>query len=174
MIRIMNRTFLLTVLALAFSAQSYGQDASHGMKLTSTAFAEGQAIPKLYTCDGKNVSPPLAWTGVPAAAKVLALMVDDPDAPGGDFTHWIVFNLPPSTHSLPEGAKLASQGLNDFAKLGYGGPCPPNGRHRYIFHLYALDSWPKEFTKPSRTKLDVALQKGHVLAETALMGTYQR
>jgi Raf kinase inhibitor-like YbhB/YbcL family protein len=114
---------------------------------------------------------------VPAAAKRLVLVVDDPDAPGGLFTHWIVFDLTPSPSALPEGVKPAggiSQGINDFGKAGYGGPCPPKGRHRYVFHLFALESWPDGLTQPSRAKLDAALQKGHVLARTTLTGTYQR
>jgi Raf kinase inhibitor-like YbhB/YbcL family protein len=177
----MLRSSLLSALACALAiaapgAPAHAQNAAHGMKITSTAFAEGQPIPKRYTCDGENVSPPLAWSGVPAAARRLVLVVDDPDAPGGLFTHWIVFNLPPSTADLPGGVKPAgiSQGLNDFGKPGYGGPCPPNGRHRYVFHLFALESWPEGLNQLSRTKLDAALQRGHVLAQTALTGTYQR
>jgi hypothetical protein len=177
----MRRSSLLAALALAVAvpaASAHAQKAGP-LKLTSTAFAEGQPIPKRYTCDGENVSPPLAWSGVPAATKRLVLVVDDPDAPGGLFTHWIVFNLPPSTSTLPEVVKPAanqgiSQGTNDFGKPGYGGPCPPKGRHRYVFHLFALESWPDGLTQPSRAKLDAALQKGHVLAQTALTGTYQR
>lgn len=170
---------LVFALALAVAAPGSGEDPSHGLKITSTAFAEGQPIPKRYTCDGENVSPPLAWTGVPAAAARLVLVVDDPDAPGGLFTHWIVFDLPPSTSTLPEGVKPAgnqgiNQGINDFGKVGYGGPCPPKGRHRYVFHLFALESWPKELAKLSRTKLNAALQTGRILAQTTLMGTYQR
>jgi Raf kinase inhibitor-like YbhB/YbcL family protein len=178
----MLRSSLLSALALIVAVAvpegpAHAQNAGHGMKITSTAFAEGQPIPKRYTCDGENVSPPLAWSGVPAAAKGLVLVVDDPDAPGGLFTHWIVFNLPPSTSSLPEGVKPAggiSQGTNDFGKAGYGGPCPPKGRHRYVFHLFALESGLDGLTQPSRAKLDAALEKGHVLARTALTGTYQR
>ena len=117
------------------------------MQLTSTAFTEGQPIPAKYTCEGKNVSPPLKWSGVPAGAKALALIADDPDAPVGTWVHWVLFDLPPGASELAEDlAKSqhvagATQGLNDFKHLGYGGPCPPPGKpHRYFFKLYALDT----------------------------------
>lgn len=146
------------------------------LKITSPAFGEGQPIPKPFTCDGANASPPLEWSGVPAGAKALALIVDDPDAPSGLFTHWIVVNLPPHTSSLPEGAKAlpagSGQGVNDFGKVGYGGPCPPKGRHRYVFHLYATDALCSS-PKPSRLQVDVFLRK-HTLGQGSLMGTYQR
>jgi len=148
-------------------------------KLASRAFANGEAIPKRFTCDGKNVSPPLAWTGAPAGSQSFALVVDDPDAPAGTFTHWIVFNLPAGTSSLAPrmtAAKLppdAGQGLNDFGKPGYGGPCPPSGEHRYIHHLYALDTKLTGLSQPRRQQIDEAL-KGHVLGETTLLGKYAR
>lgn len=161
---------LTCALILTVVSECRGENAGGAMALTSTAFAAGQAIPKRYTCDGDNVSPPLAWSGAPAAAKSLVLIVDDPDAPGGTFTHWIVFNLPPATRSLPEAMKAlpagAGQGVND------GGPCPPRGRHRYVHQLYALDSR-LSLEKPTRKQIDAALQ-GHVLARATLMGTYQR
>jgi Raf kinase inhibitor-like YbhB/YbcL family protein len=151
------------------------------MQLTSTAFTEGGAIPATYTCDGKNVSPPLQWSGVPAGAKSLALIADDPDAPAGTWVHWVLYDLPataaelsedvPKSQYVPAGAK---QGLNDFRHLGYGGPCPPPGKpHRYFFKLYALDTTLD--LKPGATKQDVerAIDK-HVLAQAQLMGTYKR
>ncbi len=166
----------LVAVVFFFNAQSRGDAAVSTLKITSPVFSEGQPIPKLFTCDGANASPPLEWSGVPAGAKALALIVDDPDAPSGLFTHWIVINLPPETKSLPEGAKAlpagSEQGTNDFGKVGYGGPCPPKGRHRYFFHLYALDARDPE-AKPSRLKVDVFLRK-HTLAQGSLMGTYQR
>src|SRR5262249_55269963 len=118
------------------------------MQVTSTAFREGETIPKPHTGDGKDVSPPLSWSGVPEGAKSLALICDDPDAPVGDWVHWVLFNLPPETRSLSEGVsgkagmpKGARQGNNDFKKPGYGGPAPPKGKpHRYFFKLYALDT----------------------------------
>jgi Raf kinase inhibitor-like YbhB/YbcL family protein len=151
------------------------------MQLTSTAFTEGGAIPLQHTCDGSNVSPPLKWSGVPAGARSLALIADDPDAPAGTWTHWVLFDLPagvtelaenqPATQYLPGNAK---QGLNDFRRLGYGGPCPPQGKpHRYFFKLYALDTLLD--LKPGASKEDVerAMEK-HILAQAQLMGTYQR
>ena len=148
-------------------------------KLASRAFANGEAIPRRFTCDGKNVSPPLAWSGAPAATQSFALIVDDPDAPGGTFTHWILFNLPAGTQllrpamkasKLPPGAAL---GVNGFGKEGYGGPCPPSGEHRYIHHLYALDTTLGSLDKPNRQQIDAALT-GHVLGEATLIGKYAR
>jgi Raf kinase inhibitor-like YbhB/YbcL family protein len=172
--------FILTLgFVLSFLTESRAENASGGFSLTSTAFAAGQPIPKRYTCDGENVSPPLAWSGAPAAAKSFVLIVDDPDAPGGTFTHWLVFNLPPTAKSLPEGLKPAAlpagaaEGVNGFGKADYGGPCPPKGRHRYVHQLYALDTRLSGLTRPTRKELDAALQ-GHVLARATLMGTYQR
>jgi Raf kinase inhibitor-like YbhB/YbcL family protein len=169
---------LSAVVATCLAAERAGKD---HMQLTSTAFAEGAAIPAKHTCDATNVSPPLKWSGAPAGAKSLALIVDDPDAPGGTWVHWVLFDLPPGTTELPEDlpksqyvAGGAKQGLNDFRHLGYGGPCPPRGKaHRYFFKLYALDAMLD--LKPGATKKDVehAMEK-HVLAEARLMGTYQR
>ena len=151
------------------------------MQLTSTAFAEGAPIPAKYTCDEKNLSPPLKWSGVPETAKSLALLADDPDAPVGTWTHWVVYDLPPKTSELPEdvtkGQNVSGgghQGLNDFKHLGYGGPCPPPGKpHRYFFKLYALDAMLE--LKPGATKKEVerAIEK-HVIAQGQLMGTYKR
>ena len=151
------------------------------MQLTSPAFSEGSAIPSKYTCDEKNLSPPLKWSGVPAEAKSLALIADDPDAPVGTWVHWVLFDLTASTTELGEGqAKSqhltggATQGLNDFKHLGYGGPCPPAGKpHRYFFKLYALDK--KLDLKPGVTKKDVErAMETHILATAQIMGTYQR
>lgn len=151
------------------------------MQLTSTAFQEGASIPAKYTCDGQDVSPPLAWSGVPDGAKSLALICDDPDAPGGTWVHWVLYNLPatvtelaekvPTSEVLPNGAR---QGITDFKRTGYGGPCPPRGRpHRYYFKLYALDV--ELQLKPRATKKDVvSAMQGHVLSEGQLMATYQR
>src|SRR5205085_10030512 len=133
------------------------------MKITSKAFNDGAEIPSKYTCDGENVSPPLAWDGAPDTAKSLALIVHDPDAPAGDWVHWVVFHLPPSvselqehvppSESLPNGAM---QGRNDFKKIGYGGPCPPSGSHRYLFRLYALDTALPLHSGATRQDLDKA------------------
>jgi len=151
------------------------------MNMTSSALASGQPIPQKYTCQGDDISPPLAWTDVPAGAKGLALIAEDPDAPMGTWVHWVVYDLPPTATGLPENVAPtqyitgnAKQGLNDFHRLGYGGPCPPPGKpHRYYFKLYALDRTLD--LKPGATKKEVeAAMKGHVLAEGQLMGTYQR
>ncbi len=147
------------------------------MQLTSTAFTEGAAIPARYTCDGRNVSPPLKWSGAPVGTRSLALIVDDPDAPSGAWVHWILYDVAPSVSELPEDLAVAGgakQGLNDFRHLGYGGPCPPAGKsHRYFFKLYALDSLLD--LKPGLTKKDLesAMAK-HILAHGQLMGVYQR
>lgn len=155
------------------------------LPLTSPAFAEGAAIPKVFTCDGKDISPPLAWSGVPASTRELALLCDDPDAPRGTWTHWILFNVPPQVTGLPEAVPAASraksgepqtpapQGKNDFGKNGYGGPCPPSGTHRYVFRLFALDTHLPPEAGASRKALLQAIQ-GHVLAEGKLVGTYAR
>ncbi|MBV9210211.1 MAG: YbhB/YbcL family Raf kinase inhibitor-like protein [Acidobacteria bacterium] len=150
------------------------------MKMSSSAFADGQPMPSKYTCDGENISPPLKWEGVPEKAKTLALFVVDPDAPGGRFTHWVLFNLSATAKELPEKipaepqpAGVASQGTNDFKKLGYGGPCPPTGTHHYIFKLYALDSELTLNANANREDLLNAMQ-GHILAQGQLTGTYEK
>ena len=150
------------------------------LQITSSAFAEGQLIPKKYSCDGENVSPPLAWSGVPPEASTLALIADDPDAPAGTWTHWIVFNLPASATGLPEAVaatnKLengALQGTNSYRKVGYGGPCPPGGTHRYYFRLYALDA-PLTLSNGATAKDVQAAMQGHILATAELMGRYKR
>jgi Raf kinase inhibitor-like YbhB/YbcL family protein len=161
------------------SANASAQQKS-GLKLTSTSFKEGEAIPRGYTCDGANVSPSLEWTGVPKTAKTIAIIADDPDAPSGTFVHWILFNLPadglglientPQTETLNGGGV---QGKNDFGKVGYGGPCPPSGTHRYFFKFYALDG--ELPLKPGATRDEVEkAMEGHIVAQAQLMGTYSR
>ncbi|RMH08046.1 MAG: YbhB/YbcL family Raf kinase inhibitor-like protein [Nitrospirae bacterium] len=149
--------------------------------LTSSAFQEGAFIPKKYTCEGPDVSPPLQWQGVPQGTRSLALICDDPDAPMGTWVHWVLFNIPPTETSLPEGVPPqetfrsgAIHGINDFRRVGYGGPCPPPGKpHRYYFKLYALDT--VLHLKPRATKAQVVTAtKGHILAEAQLMGRYGR
>lgn len=137
-------------------------------------------IPKEETCDGANHSPQLAWSSAPEKTKSFALIADDPDAPGKTWVHWVVFNLPPSARGLPENvppqetiAGGGKQGTNDFGKLGYGGPCPPSGTHRYYFKLYALDVELPLDSSATKDKLLKAME-GHVLAEGQLMGKYQR
>ncbi|MBD2596501.1 YbhB/YbcL family Raf kinase inhibitor-like protein [Nostoc spongiaeforme FACHB-130] len=147
------------------------------MKLASTAFTANAFIPTKYTCDGNDISPPLTWNDVPKDAQSIALIVDDPDAPGETFVHWVVYDLPATVSQVPE--KIASQdlpgiqGKNDFGKLGYGGPCPPNGTHRYFFKLYALDKKLGLITGATKEQVLNAM-KGHVLAEAELIGKYSR
>jgi Raf kinase inhibitor-like YbhB/YbcL family protein len=152
----------------------------NAMKLTSSAFAEGEMIPAKYTCDGDNVSPPLKWEGVPEKARTLALFVVDPDAPGGRFTHWVLYNLSASAKELPENippekqpASVARHGTNSFNKIGYGGPCPPSGTHRYFFKLYALDAELALDAGATREDLLNAMQ-GHILAQGDLTGKYEK
>lgn len=151
--------------------------------LMSESFDDGRDIPQTYTFDGDNVSPPLAWSDVPTHTKSLVLIVDDPDAPDPAapqrvWTHWLLYNLPPETNSLPEAVKPVDlppgtrEGLNDWKQTGYGGPRPPIGRHRYFHTLYALDSVLPNLGQASRGEVEKAM-KGHVLAEARLMGLYE-
>ncbi|MGD0361157.1 MAG: YbhB/YbcL family Raf kinase inhibitor-like protein [Bryobacteraceae bacterium] len=148
-------------------------------KLIVPAFAAGGIIPKLHTCEGADISPSLEWTGEPAATRSLALILDDPDAPGGTWNHWLLYDLSPSLRSLPQGykpGKPALSGTNDFDRPGYGGPCPPKGRgpHRYFFKLCALDVASLGLRAGARrNQIDKAL-RGHVLAEADYMGRYER
>lgn len=145
------------------------------IQITSSAFTEGGNIPKLYTCDDQNISPPLAWTGVPTNTMSLALIMDDPDASSGTWVHWLLYNLSANLISLEQGKNGGgTDGKNDFNKIGYGGPCPPRGsNHRYIVKLYALDS--NLDLKSGATKAQVEnAMKGHILAQGQLMGRYGR
>ncbi len=163
------------------------------IKLRSTAFADGGMIPQRFTCDGSDRSPDLSWSGVPENSRTLALICDDPDAPAGTWSHWVVFNLPAQVTGLKEGVPAservpntsmeesspagsdrdATQGKNDFGKLGYGGPCPPGGTHRYFFRLYALDARLELGPEATRANVLKAI-KGHILAEGRLIGKYTR
>lgn len=151
------------------------------IRVTSPAFQDGTDIPRRYTCDGDDLSPELHWDELPAAAQSIALICDDPDAPGGDWVHWVLYNLPPRTTMLSAGVPVqasladgAQQGKNDFHRLGYGGPCPPPGKpHRYFFRLYALDRAVALPAGASKAELLRAMQ-GHVIAEGQLMGRYGR
>ncbi len=171
----MNSFFALLVFsALPFTAMAQIAPESV-MKLTSTDFGDGGNIPKRFTCDDENISPSLQITGVPAAAKSLALIVDDPDAPRGTFTHWLVWSLPPDTKEFVTGAAPAGavQGSNDAGKTGYAGPCPPSGQHRYYFKLYALDV-PVTLPAGSPRKALEKAMEGHVLNQAVLLGRYAR
>ena len=149
------------------------------MQITSTAFAPNAEIPSAHTCEGADRSPALAWTGVPARARSLALIVEDPDAPDPKspkmiWVHWILFNIPPTTTGLAEGASPPAgthEGLNDWKQPGWRGPCPPIGRHRYFFKLFALDAALPALRHPTKAMLEEAMQ-GHVLAKAELVGTY--
>jgi len=150
------------------------------MKLTSASFKEGEMIPRQHTCDGPNFSPQLSWTEVPPKTKSLALICDDPDAPAGTWVHWVIFNIPVSVPELPENvlktttiSNGALQGMNDFRQIGYGGPCPPGGTHRYFFKLYALDTILNLEAGKAKTDTLKAIE-GHLLAEAQLMGRYKR
>jgi Raf kinase inhibitor-like YbhB/YbcL family protein len=143
--------------------------------LESTAFGHAQPIPDRYTCDGEDLSPALRWTDAPEEARSLALVVDDPDAPSGVFTHWVAWGLDPGGGGLAEGEAAPSEGKNDFGTVGYGGPCPPpgHGRHRYVFRLYALDSELDLESGAGKADLERAIE-GHVLTTAELVGTYER
>jgi Raf kinase inhibitor-like YbhB/YbcL family protein len=150
------------------------------IKITSSVFTEGSMIPNRYTCDAEDVSPDLAWTGVPEGTKSLAIICDDPDAPMGTWVHWVLFNLPPDINELHAEIPLektlkngARHGKNDFGRFGYGGPCPPSGTHRYFFKLYALDTRIKLESGITKAQLLEAMN-GHILDEGQLMGKYKR
>ncbi len=151
-----------------------------GIKITSPAFSEGNMIPEKYTCDGQDVSPPLLWESGPEETKSVALINDDPDAPAGTWVHWVIFNIPPNTRNLEEHIPLhktlsngAKQGTNDFRRIGYGGPCPPGGTHRYYFKIYALDTMLDLDEGATKAQLLKAME-GHILDEGQLMGKYSR
>jgi Raf kinase inhibitor-like YbhB/YbcL family protein len=151
-------------------------------KLTCSAFAAGGEIPTKYTCDGQDLSPPLAWSGVPAKAKSLVLIVDDPDAPDPaapqmTWVHWVLYNIPPSASALAEGAgQLPAgtlHGVNDWQRAAYGGPCPPIGRHRYFHKLYALDTVLPDLGRPSKAQLEAQIER-HIIGRAELIGVYQK
>jgi Raf kinase inhibitor-like YbhB/YbcL family protein len=155
-----------------------------GLTLSSPAFVAGGEIPELFTCEGPDLSPALDWTGVPEEAQSLVLIVDDPDAPDPKapkmtWVHWVLYNLPPTTRGLAQAVNPRDlpagthQGTNDWKRTGYGGPCPPIGRHRYFHKLYALDTVLGDLKRPKKAALEQAM-RGHVLAETALVGTYRK
>jgi Raf kinase inhibitor-like YbhB/YbcL family protein len=155
-----------------------------GFALASPAFAPGGDIPALFTCEGSDLSPALEWTGLPASVKSLVLIVDDPDAPDPKapkmtWVHWVLYNLPPTAHGLSQGVASGDlppgtrEGTNDWKRTGYGGPCPPIGRHRYFHKLYALDTMLPDLGPATKAEVEAAM-KGHVLAQAQLMGTYQK
>lgn len=181
----------LTTLVAATAHAATTERASHAAKekpmsfqITSPAFAENGDIPNTHTCEGRDLSPPLSWSGAPAGTKSLALIVDDPDAPDPrapkmTWVHWVLYDLPADARTLPEGTVPKSlphgthEGLNDWKQTGWRGPCPPVGKHRYFFKLYALDAVLPDLKKPTKAALERAME-GHVLAHTELVGRYQK
>jgi len=173
----------LAVILLASILMTVCGGGAMALTLNSSAFKQNGHIPSKYTCEGENTSPPLAWEGVPDGTKSLVLIIDDPDAPDPNapkmvWVHWVVYNMPPDTKSLPENAGKAGLpqgavlGLNDFKKTEYGGPCPPIGRHRYFHKLYAVDDT-FDLRSGTKSQIERAMQ-GHVLANAELIGTYQK
>lgn len=174
---------MVLIFALVLSSSARTKESEARMQISSSSFTHQGQIPEKFTCEGADTSPPLAWNGVPPTAKSLALIVDDPDAPDPSapkttWVHWVLYNLSPQTTSLGEGASTrlpqgARDGLNDWKKPGYGGPCPPIGRHRYFFKLYALDVVLPDLGKTTKADLLKAMQ-GHVVASAELVGTYEK
>ncbi len=173
----LSRTATLAVVGLGVLLVGAG---GVKMELKSKAFEPGGLIPAKYTCDGEDISPPLNWSDIPAGTKTFALISDDPDAPVGTWVHWVIWNIPTSARALDENlAKSASlpnsakQGTTDFRRIGYGGPCPPSGTHRYFFKLYALDTMLDLPASTTKKDLEKAMQ-GHILAQAELIGKYRR
>jgi len=163
---------LLILMSVVFAAIAFAQPGGKRMHVSSPAFTPNGIIPVIFTCEGEDINPALHIENIPAAAKELALVVTDPDAPGGVFTHWVVYNIP-VTETIAENSVPGKQGLNDFGKFDYGGPCPPRGAHRYIFTVYALDASISLPEGVHKKKLETAM-KGHSIAQEELVGYYQR
>jgi hypothetical protein len=187
-LRMRDATHNLIGLSVAFALPSgvaYAAERNKTMELTSSAFAQNTDIPSQHTCEGNDQSPPLTWSGVPAGTKSLALIVDDPDAPDPaapkvTWVHWVLYNIPPDTPGIAAGQSRASEwppgtrdGLNDWQREGYGGPCPPIGRHRYFHKLYALDTVLPVRQPATKAALEKAMQ-GHILAKGELVGVYRK
>ncbi len=177
-------TIILIVLILFLPQSRFSQQKQKGggmeIKIESGAFNDGGFIPSKYTCDGNNVSPDLKWSGVPSGVKSFAIINDDPDAPSGDWVHWVLYNIPGDVTEIKENIPPEKifpngmiHGINDFRKYGYGGPCPPSGIHRYYFKLYALDILLKPLPGMTKNNLLAAMQK-HIIAEGHLMGKYKK
>ena len=180
-----KRSFIVSI-ALIFYGISmlYAQEVKNMMELTSPSFKNQKGIPKQFTCQGEDISPELKWSGIPDGTKSLALIVDDPDAPDPahprmTWVHWVLYNIPATANSLSEGIKDAElpegtlQGLNDWKRTSYGGPCPPIGQHRYFHKLYALNIVLTDLGQPTKEKLEKAM-KGHVISKAELIGLYQK
>src|SRR6266496_364898 len=170
----MQKAIIAGALAVALAAIVSFAAGGAKMKITSSAFQQSGNIPSKFSCDGANTNPPLQISDVPPEAKSLVLVVDDPDAPSGLFTHWMLWNISPQNNTIAEGSTPKGvHGTNDFGKSGYGGPCPPSGTHRYYFKIFALDRELELSAGAKRSQLDAAM-KGHVVAQGELMGRYAR
>jgi len=174
--------FLSGLLVAVSPIIAEGAPMTQHFTLNSSSYKDNGGMPVRFTCDGDDTSPPLAWSGAPTGTRSFALILDDPDAPDPTapqmtWVHWVLYDIPASIHSLPQGGSKqlpagTREGLNDWKRTGYGGPCPPIGRHHYFHTLYALDVVLPDLHTPSKAKLEAAMQ-GHILAETQLIGTYQ-
>ena len=164
---------VISSLLAILSSESAGKTMK--LDVSSSAFSEGQSIPEKYTCDGQNVSPPIQWSAAPANTKSIAIICEDPDAPSGTFTHWVLYDVPGTAKELAEGSSGGGkEGVNGFGKKGYGGPCPPpGGAHRYYFRVYALETTSLGNAGSSKDEVTADMQ-GHILAQGELMGTYKR
>ncbi len=185
----MRRTWTLLVVAIFLPINAAALDLLKGeltmaLSLESSAFTHEGEIPSVHTCEGRDVSPALSWTGIPDGTRTLALIVDDPDAPDPaapkmTWVHWVLYNIPASARELSQGVAPAHlpagtmEGVNDWKRTGFGGPCPPIGRHRYYHKLYALDTELPDLGTPTKVRLEEAMA-GHILAEAVLMGTYEK
>jgi len=179
---LISAVLVTTLFFTYFNVPASSDKRRNTMKITSKAFSHMDSIPRKYTCDGEDISPPISWEGVPEGTKSLALIVDDPDAPDPrapkmTWVHWVLYNIPPNTKGLEEDIDVLPEGtlegLNDWKRTGYGGPCPPIGRHRYFFKLYALDIMLPDLKMPTKKAVEEAM-KGHVLERAELIGTYER
>ncbi len=178
----MRRWFIVLLLALSACAPASlpPMEVSMTLSVTSSAFHNGQPIPAIYSCKGDDTSPALMWDVPPVGTKSFALIMDDPDAPGGTWVHWVIYNIPASSRGLQAAAPTKAQlsdgslnGVNSWKKLGYGGPCPPSGTHRYYFKLYALDTMLSLSSSANKEKL-LSTMQGHILAQGELMGTFSK
>jgi len=172
--------FLTGALLTASLVLGQAEVAVKKIEVRSSAFGEGERIPSEFTCDGANVSPPIVWSGIPPHTQSIAIIVDDPDVPSGDWAHWVIYDLPPSLMGIQAGAPASEklpaggiQGRTNFGRIGYGGPCPPKGAHRYFFKVYTLDAMLHLKSGATKKELLEAM-RGHVLGEGALMGRYER
>jgi len=174
---------MLCCISLVATRWVHAKEENMSLILKSTAFTHEGEIPSKYTCQGEDIAPALQWEGVPEGTKSLVLIVDDPDAPDPKapkmtWVHWVLYNIPPETIGLPEGATGdlpagTGEGLNDWKRTGYGGPCPPIGRHRYFHKLYALDAALEGLNNPTKAEIE-AVMEGHIIVQTELMGTYEK